>query len=574
MAYNPRRYRAPETIRLSDRTWPERTLERAPTWCSVDLRDGNQALAEPMGMERKQRMLAALLEVGFREIELGFPSASQTDFDFIRWVIEENVLPEGVTPQVITQARPALIERTFESIRGAKRAIFHLYNSTSEVQRRVVFGLSEAEVIALAVRATEQIRALAAQMPETEIIFQYSPESFTGTELAFAKAICDAVAEAWGATPERKMIVNLPSTVENTTPNVFADRIEWMSRNLARRDSIILSVHTHNDRGSGVASAELAQLAGAERVEGTVFGNGERSGNVDIVTLALNLYSHGIEPQLRFDDLPALVKVIEYCTRLPVHPRHPYAGELVFTAFSGSHQDAIHKGMKRVGEGPDDIWEVPYLPIDPMDVGRRYESVIRINSQSGKSGLAHVLERDAGYRVPRPVAIEFGRVAQAVTDGRGEELSSEGVVALFERTYLSVSGPFELRTVAVERRSAGRDCAVTAELRIDGVSRTVTGIGSGPIEAFVSALSTCVGQTLEVADYVEHARGRGADAEAVAFASVRGAADAGEPLYGVGRHKDVVLASLHAIIAACNRLHAASRFAQRGPTVVAVDIAP
>ncbi len=572
MPFNPTRYSSPARVHLPDRTWPERSLSQAPIWCSVDLRDGNQALPDPMGHARKRKLLELLVRTGFKQIELGFPSASQTDFDFIRWVVENRVLGTSVVPQVITQAREALIRRTIDSIAGAPSAIVHLYNSTSELQRRVVFGMSRAEIVELAVRATRQIKAEVTRLAGTAVTFQYSPESFTGTELEFALEICNAVIESWGPSVAAPMIINLPSTVENTTPNVFADRIEWMSRHLSRRDSVVLSVHTHNDRGSGVAAAELALLAGAERVEGTLLGNGERSGNVDIVTLAMNLYSHGIDPGLVFEDMKAVVSVVEECTRLPVHPRHPYAGDLVFAAFSGSHQDAIHKGIKALSNAAEAAWEVPYLPIDPGDIGRQYEPVIRINSQSGKSGLLHVLERDFGYRVPRALAIEFSREVQTVTDARGEELSPEAVIQLFQQTYVEREGAVRLEGASVERRASGRECAVGARVQMGAESRETTGIGVGPIEAFARGLALVMGVMFEVVDFSEHARGEGASAKAVAYVAVRlvaagpppqpsgsnlAVAGVAEPArdtyYGVAEHADVVLASFHALVSALNR---------------------
>ncbi len=558
MSFDHRRYVAPSRVDLPDRKWPNRALEKAPVWCSVDLRDGNQALPDPMGHERKRRLLELLVRVGFREIEIGFPSASQTDFDFVRWVVETRALPDAVTPQVITQARDALIDRTIESIQGAPRAIVHLYNSTSELQRRVVFGMSRREVVELAVRATERIRAACERLHGTDVTLQYSPESFTGTELDFALEISEAVADAWGASAARKLIVNLPSTVEMTTPNVFADRIEWFERNLSQRERVVLSVHTHNDRGTGVASAELAQLAGAERVEGTLLGNGERSGNVDIVTLAMNLYSHGVDPELRFEDMPELVRIVEQSTRLPVHPRHPYAGELVFVAFSGSHQDAIHKGLRQMTpESPR--WEVPYLPIDPADVGRAYEPVIRINSQSGKSGLAHVLERDHGYRVPRALAVELSSALQALADARGTEFSPEEVRELFEARYVGVAAPFALVSAAVERRKS--ECAVRAELETPGGGRSVAALGEGPIAAFARGLAT-VTEPFEVAEYSEHARGTGASAEAVAYVSVTTAG--GVAYHGVGCDRDVVLAAFRALVSALNRREVDARERRAG----------
>jgi 2-isopropylmalate synthase len=555
-AFNHRRYQAPERVALPDRTWPDRALTQAPTWCSVDLRDGNQALPDPMGHDRKRALLELLLRVGFKQIELGFPSASQTDFDFIRWALTSGVLPADVLPQVITQAREPLIVRTFESLAGAPRAIVHLYNSTSELQRRVVFGKSRREILELAVEGTRLVKREAEKRLETEVIFQYSPESFTGTELEYALEVCDAVVQEWDAGPGRPMIINLPTTVEMTTPNVFADRIEWFERHRARREHVTLSVHCHNDRGTGVASAELAMLAGATRIEGTLLGNGERSGNVDILTIALNLYSHGVDPMLFFDDLPELVRIVEASTRLPVHPRHPYAGELVFTAFSGSHQDAIHKGMKALASTDGSRYEVPYLPIDPGDVGRAYEPVIRINSQSGKSGVAHVLERDHGYRVPRALAVELSQVVQTVTDTRGEELSPHEIGALFEQHYFDVTGPHVLEQAGVERPESGTECAVTAELVFRGESRHVRGTGNGPVEAFVAALATLGGPAFEVVDYAEHAASAGAAARAVAYVAVR---VAGTVRYGAGQHHDVALAAFRAIVSACNRAQAAAR---------------
>ena len=555
MSFDPHRYRAPERVNLPDRRWPNRALDRAPTWCSVDLRDGNQALPDPMGHERKRALLQLLISVGFEQIELGFPSASQTDFDFIRWAIESSVLPDRVLPQVITQAREPLIARTFESIVGAKRAIVHLYNSTSELQRRVVFGKSRTEILELAVQGTRWVKAQAQAeaMRGTEVTFQYSPESFTGTELDYALEVCEAVVEAWGPSPERPMILNLPTTVEVTTPNVYADRIEWFDRHLKRRDSVILSLHTHNDRGTGVACAELGLLAGATRVEGTLLGNGERSGNVDIVTLALNLYSHGVDPGLVFEDLPKLVRVVEESTKLPVHPRHPYAGELVFTAFSGSHQDAIHKGQKAMEAGDGRLWEVPYLPIDPADVGRGYEPVIRINSQSGKSGIAHVLDRDFGLRLPRALAVELSREVQARTDASGEEYSAQATHALFHSTYVDAGGPLVFESAGVDRPSDDSRCRVVARVRHLGVAKVMQGVGAGPIEAFVNALSEGLSTPLEIKDYSEHAVSEGAAARAVAYVSLRSAIT-DFPRYGVSEHQDVVLASFRAIVSAYNRL--------------------
>jgi 2-isopropylmalate synthase len=550
------RYRPFAPVHLPDRTWPDRTLDRAPLWCSVDLRDGNQALIEPMGRERKARMFECLVGMGFREIEVGFPSASRTDFDFVRELVEGDRVPEDVTIQVLTQAREDQIRRTFEAIRGARRAIVHLYNSTSPLQRRVVFGLDRAGIVDVAVRGAREIAACAERAPETEVVLEYSPESFSATEVGFAVEICEAVMEVWQPTRERRMILNLPATVECSTPNVYADQIEWFGRHLRGRDRVVLSVHPHNDRGCAVAAAELAVLAGAERVEGTLFGNGERTGNVDLVTLALNLFSQGVDPGLDLSDVNALVRVAEHCNRLPVHPRHPYAGDLVFTAFSGSHQDAIRKGMAAL-EG--DRWEVPYLPIDPADVGRSYEAVIRINSQSGKGGIAYVLEQDHGFVLPRRLQIEFSQVVQRVADGSGEEIDPARLLRIFEEEYLGDGGPFVLveDRLAEDTRGAGRH-EVTARIRREGELHEVVGRGNGPLDAFVRALRDAFAVDVRVSDYREHAIGRGADAEAVAYVEVLARADGVErSFFGVGRDASIVTASLEAVVSAVNRVERA-----------------
>lgn len=550
------KYQPFQPIELSDRRWPDRAIERPPIWCSVDLRDGNQALVEPMGPERKRRMFEQLVKLGFKEIEVGFPSASETDFAFLRELIEEGAIPGDVTIQVLTQSREELIRRTFDAIRGARRVIVHLYNSTSALQRRVVFGLPREGITDIAVTGAELIEKLRREIPETEIVPQYSPESFSATELDFAVKICEAVMEVWKPTPIAPVILNLPATVEMATPNVYADQIEWFGRSVRDRDSIILSVHPHNDRGAAVAAAELAMLAGAERVEGTLFGNGERTGNVDIVTLALNLYSQGVDPELALWDIGEVVRVAEYCNRIPVHPRHPYAGELVYTAFSGSHQDAIKKGMAAIERAESDRWEVPYLPIDPKDVGRSYEAVIRINSQSGKGGVAFVLEQDHGLRLPRELQAEFSRCIQRITDASGAELTSRGVWDAFAAEYLSRNRPIDLigyENVAVV--GSADECEIDFHLRIDGGERWIRGQGNGPIAAFVDALQGACGVRLEVLDYAEHAVGQGADACAVAYVQ----AQSGKigPLYGVGRHGNIVLASLHAVTSAMNRIRLA-----------------
>jgi 2-isopropylmalate synthase len=540
------KYRPFAPIDLSARTWPDKVLTTPPLWCSVDLRDGNQALIEPMDRARKRRMFDLLVRTGFKEIEVGFPAASQTDFDFVRELIERNLIPDDVIIQVLTQARPELIERTYESLRGAKRAIVHLYNSTSTVQRRVVFGLDRPGIINIAVQAARCVRDLAGQQPGTDWYFEYSPESFTGTELDFAAEICDAVNEIWQPTPQRKVILNLPATVEMATPNIYADQIEWFGRHIAKRDSIVLSVHPHNDRGTAVAAAELAVMAGAERVEGTLFGNGERTGNVDIVTLALNLYSQGVHPGLDFSNINEAARCAEYCNQLPIHPRHPYVGDLVFTAFSGSHQDAIKKGFGARRDG--DIWEVPYLPIDPRDLGRTYESVIRVNSQSGKGGIAYLLERDYGLTMPRRLQIEFSQVVQAVTDATGKELSSEQIWSLFEREYLGENGAYVYSAHQLsplrEHQNVER---LTLKLKCNGQGALLHGEGNGPIDAIVDAL----GLRFDVLSYEEHSMGSGSDARAVAFVEITTPARA--TLFGVGLHENIVTASLMAILSAVNR---------------------
>jgi 2-isopropylmalate synthase len=552
------KYRPYPTVDLAERRWPSRILDRAPAWCSVDLRDGNQALIEPMGVERKLRMYELLIELGFKEIEVGFPAASETERAFLRKIIEEGRVPDDVTLQVLTQSRPDLIDATFEAIRGARRVIVHLYNSTSEVQRRVVFGLDEEGIIDIAVRGTRQIRQLAEKLPETEIVLEYSPESFTGTELPFALRVVEAVLSAWGASPERKVIVNLPATVEMSTPNVFADRVEWLGRNLRDRDSVVLSVHPHNDRGTAIAAAELAMLAGAERVEGTLFGNGERTGNVDVVVLALNLHTQGVDPGLRIEDINAIAEAVTHCNRLPIHPRHPYVGDLVFTAFSGSHQDAIRKGFADRKASGSPLWEVPYLPIDPQDLGRTYEAIIRINSQSGKGGIAYVMEEDHGFRLPRKLQIEFSRAIQKVADETGEELSSERIREAFEEEFVGARGPCELVGFETETHDAGAHHRVAVQVRVRGALKAAAGVGRGPIEAFVAALREASGLGFRVADYSEHALGEGEDARAVAYVEV---ASPGLSTFGVGIDPNIVAASFRAVVSALNR-HAARRGAE------------
>ncbi len=548
MLRNPaHKYRSFTPISLPDRKWPNRTITAPPIWCSVDLRDGNQALIEPMDRARKRRFFDLLVRTGFKEIEIGFPAASQTDFDFARELIEEELIPADVTVQALTQARPELIGRTFAALRGVKRAIVHLYNSTSNVQRRIVFGLDRQGVIDIAVRGAECVLACSRLQTDTEWLFQYSPESFTGTELDFAVEICDAVNAVWRPTRARKVIINLPATVEMATPNIYADQVEWFARHISNRDAIVLSVHPHNDRGTAVAAAELAMMAGADRVEGTLFGNGERTGNVDIVTLALNLYTQGVHPALDFSNINEAARCVEDCNQLPIHPRHPYVGDLVFTAFSGSHQDAIKKGFAARQE--TEIWEVPYLPIDPRDVGRTYESIIRVNSQSGKGGIAYLLERDFGLTLPRRLQIEFSQAVQSVTDATGKELTSEQLYHLFVSEYLQ---PADGAYVYV-----GHDAAtlrehpeierLTVQLQRNGYRRWVQGQGNGPIDALVHALALPV----DVLSYHEHSVATGSDARAIAFVEIT--TPARTTLFGVGIHENIVTASLLAVLSGVNR---------------------
>lgn len=542
------KYRPYETVHLPDRTWPEVVLQVAPVWCSTDLRDGNQALINPMDTARKHRFFALLVGLGFTEVEVGFPAASKADFDFVRELIEESLIPEDVTIAVLTQARPELIERTFKSIEGARRAIVHLYNSTSVVQRRVVFRMDRNGILELAVRGTEMCRRLAADAPG-EVVFEYSPESFHHTELDFALEICEAVAEGWGPTPEAKMIVNLPTTVEHFPPNVYADRIEWFARKFSRREAVVLSVHPHNDRGTAVATAELGLMAGAERVEGTLFGNGERTGNVDLVTLALNLLTQGVDPGLDLSRLDEARWVVEECNELPVHPRHPWAGELVYTAFSGSHQDAIRKGMHaQLRAGSEAPWDVPYLPIDPHDIGRTYEAIIRVNSQSGKGGVAYLLADRYHLELPRGLQVDFAQKVQAVVDAQGGELAAAEIYDLFRATYLDIVAPYQLVNYRHESSSAGEQ--LTAEISSDGGVSSVSGMGNGPIDALVAGLAEHAGVALRVLDYHEHAIGAGADASAAAY--IEAEVD-GDPVWGVGVHPSIVTASLHAVVNAVNR---------------------
>lgn len=555
------RYQPFTPVALPDRTWPNRVIEQAPRWCAVDLRDGNQALIDPMTPQRKLRMFQLLVDMGYKEIEVGFPSASQTDFDFVRQIIEDDLIPDDVVIQVLTQSREHLIERTFEAIRGAKQAIVHLYNSTSTLQRRVVFGLDKAGIVDIAVHGAQLCQKFADEIAgETDVYFEYSPESYTGTELEFALEVCNAVTDVWQPTPERKVILNLPATVEMATPNVYADSIEWMHRNLARRDSIVLSLHPHNDRGTAVAAAELGYLAGADRIEGCLFGNGERTGNVCLVTLGLNLFSQGIDPQIDFSDIDHIRRTVEYCNQIPVHERHPYGGDLVYTAFSGSHQDAINKGLNAMaadaasaGVDVDSFtWQVPYLPIDPKDVGRTYEAVIRVNSQSGKGGVAYVMRTEHSLDLPRRLQIEFSQVIQRITDSEGGEVSPEEMWATFNDEYLpnpeAPWGRFSLVSVQQESAVDG-DTTVSVVMRDNGSDVSLVGTGNGPVAAFCAALASH-GVDVRVLDYAEHAMSAGGDARAAAYLEC--AVD-DRVLWGVGIDPSITTASLKGIVSAVNR---------------------
>jgi 2-isopropylmalate synthase len=539
-------------IDLPDRRWPSRTIAHAPIWCSVDLRDGNQALIDPMGPERKHRMFDLLVRMGFKEIEVGFPSASQTDFDFVREIIETGMIPDDVTIQILTQAREDLIRRSFDAIRGAKRAIIHIYNSTSTLQRQVVFGLDKAGITAIAVNGVKLIKDLVSSVPETEIVLEYSPESFTGTELDYAVEICEAVMDAWQPTRARKIIINLPSTVEMATPNIYADQIEWFARNVKDRDCIVLSVHPHNDRGTGVAAAELALMAGADRIEGTLLGNGERTGNLDLVNVALNMMTQGVDPKLDIRDINEIVRTYEYCNRLPVHPRHPYAGELVFTAFSGSHQDAIKKGLAAQAKSNSGLWAVPYLPIDPADIGRSYDAVIRINSQSGKGGISYILEQDHGLRPPRRLQIDFSQVVQRIADETGNELQSGDIWRAFGHEYLPGNGRYRFVTHRARPDTHASEAQhVIASIEENGTIHTIEGRGRGPIDGFVDALRKDRGLDIKLVDYSEHAVGSGAQAEAAAYVELQ--VGGAKPVFGVGIDANIVNASLQAVVSAVNR---------------------
>lgn len=552
---NYQKYRKNPVMEYPEREWPGREIEKAPIWCSVDLRDGNQALIDPMVVEEKIEMFQYLIKLGFQEIEIGFPAASQIEFDFLRQLVERKMIPEGVCVQVLTQCREELIDRTFEAIEGCSRAVVHIYNSTSTLQRDVVFGMDREEIKKIAVNGTRMVKERAQKFPG-EIILEYSPESFTGTEMDFALDICTAVQEEWGPTAEKPMIINLPSTVEMTTPNVYADQIEWMNKHFKNRESIILSVHPHNDRGTGVASAELSLLAGADRVEGTLFGNGERTGNVDILNIAYNMFSQGIDPQLHIEHINEIIELYERCCKIPIHPRHPYAGKLVFTAFSGSHQDAINKGVKAMRERGSQIWQVPYLPIDPADIGREYEPIVRINSQSGKGGVAFVMDTYFGFKLPKGMHKEFANVIQKISEKQGE-VSPEQIMEQFRMDYLDRKEPIHFRKLRVDDLSGETesdfDTKATVIYTDHGVEKQFEAVGNGPIDAVQRGLREVLGVNIKVLDYEEHALQSGANSQAAAYIHLLDADD-GRVTYGVGVSSNITRASVRAIFSAINRL--------------------
>ncbi|GHO46199.1 2-isopropylmalate synthase [Ktedonospora formicarum] len=548
------KYRPFPSIELPERQWPSRSITTAPTWCSVDLRDGNQALPTPMSVEEKLRMFDLLVKVGFKEIEIGFPSASQIEYDFIRRLVDENRVPDDVTVQVITQSREDLIRRTFESIRGLKKVIVHLYNSTSPAQRRLVFGLDKAGIVDIATRGTKLIKELVATVPETEITLQYSPESFALTEIDFSLEICEAVVDIWQPTPTNKIILNLPETVQIATPNVYADQIEWFCRHMRDRNSAIISLHTHNDRGTGVATTELGLMAGATRVEGTLFGNGERTGNVDIVVVALNMHMQGLDSHLDFSDLDSIRVVYEECTRMQVPMRQPYAGELVFTAFSGSHQDAIQKGMAAWEESEGGIWDVPYLPIDPKDIGRSYEAIIRINSQSGKGGVAYIMETEYGFHLPKPMRVEFGKVINVLADASGEELPPQKIYEAFMHEYIDRNGPFVLEEFHTEKVSGEVECR--AHVSVNGAMHELQARGNGPIDAFVRALNEAQLANFSLLSYTEHSLKHGSDAQAIAYIQIEATSNetnTTSAFFGAAIETNIEMASIKSVISALNR---------------------
>ncbi len=550
------KYRPYPPVKLANRSWPDKMINKAPSWCSVDLRDGNQALVQPMSLSKKLEMWQLLVEIGFKEIEVGFPSASQVEFEFTRLLIEDERIPSDVCIQVLTQAREHLIKKTFASVTGARQAIIHLYNSTSTLQRDVVFKMSKKEIIDLAVRGAELVAAEAEKYPDTSFRYQYSPESFTGTELDFALEICEAVMDVWQPDETNKMIINLPATVELTSPNIFADQIEWFCTHMKNREAAVISVHTHNDRGCAVAATELALMAGADRVEGTLFGNGERTGNVDLITLALNMFTQGVNPELDIHDINHLVDVYERVNRIPVHIRHPYAGELVYTAFSGSHQDAINKGMTEYEISSSRQWAVPYLPIDPGDVGRTYESIIRINSQSGKGGVAYIMDHEFGIKMPKEMHPEFGAVIQQVTDREGRELKPDEIYHEFEESYIDVHAPFDLHSFHVMKRHSDKQerrsfAEVEATIEVEGVERDIQATGNGPLDAFSNALKSQITNDWTLSSYHEHAINTGSHAKAIAYIEIeRGD---GRKFWGAGVDTDIIIASVKALLSSLNR---------------------
>lgn len=547
---NVNKYKRFKTINFKERTWPNKEVTKAPIWCSVDLRDGNQALISPMTVDEKVEMFNLLTKLGFKEIEIGFPSASQIEFDFLRTLVNNNLIPDDVVVQVLTQARPHLIKRTFESLEGVKKAIVHIYNSTSILQRDVVFNMSKEEIKNIAVEGTKLVKEYVKEF-NGEVILEYSPESFTGTEVEYALDVCEAVCDVWEASKDKKVIINLPSTVEMDTPNVFADQIEWMCTHFKDRERVIASVHPHNDRGTGVAAAELALLAGADRVEGTLFGNGERTGNVDIVNIALNMYSQGIDPNLELNNIQEVIDVYERCCKIPVHIRHPYAGELVFTAFSGSHQDAINKGMAKYREREGQYWEVPYLPIDPSDLGREYEALVRINSQSGKGGIAFVMDRYFGYKMPKKMHKEFADVIQKISEERGE-VAPQVIMQKFEEEYLNGEEPFKLIKCSVSEEDSKSN--VTVRFLYKGVEKEFTSVGNGPIDSLKKALIKSELINTSILDYAEHSMGEGSEAKAAAYVNMK-RVDNGEETFGVGVDSNITTASMKAVFSAINRLY-------------------
>lgn len=544
------KYRPFPQVDLPDRQWPSKTITKPPRWLSTDMRDGNQALIDPMDGEKKQRFFDLLVKVGVKEIEVGFPSAGATEFDFISGLVREGRIPDDVIVQVLTQSRQDLIETSFQSLKGAKKAIVHLYNAVSPAWRRIVFGMSRDEIREIAVAGAKVLRDEAAKQPDTDWHFEYSPETFSTAELDFSVEVCEAVMEILRPTPEKPLILNLPATVEAATPNVYADQIEWFGRNIRNRDAIVISLHTHNDRGTGVAASELGLLAGADRVEGCLFGNGERTGNVDLVTLALNMYTQGVDPGLNFSDIDEVIQTVEYCNQLPVHPRHPYAGELVFTAFSGSHQDAIKKGFAAQEARNDEYWDVPYLPIDPKDLGRDYEAVIRVNSQSGKGGVAWVLEQDRGLKLPKRMQADFSRHVQALADETSRELNAADIRQKFEQVYLPGGGD-RIALVDYEETGAAGQRVFVGRIAIDGVEQSISGRGNGLISGVIDALAGTTGPSLDVVDYSEHAIGHGADAQAAAYVECR--TEDGRTVFGVGIDADIATASVRAVLSAANR---------------------